>query len=214
MIAMRFHPLAPPPGMPVALCALLHDDVARKWTHCLAQLPRQMQARALAMRDPGRSLAFVAGRLLEASAPRGTSHSLSHGRGVTVLATARERVGVDIEQVGQWREPWPDALQAAEIAILCDLPEPGRSLSFAAVWSAKEAFCKWAGGGNLARQHDLAQAAFVSGSAGAWHRCHAGDCSVAVSIPVLMEARYALAVAVRRTQPDTLSPGESEKGPA
>lgn len=79
----------------------------------------------------------------------GVHFSLSHTRGLALLAFADVPVGVDVERV-------PDArivteiggqLHPAETRELAELPEPERPLAFARVWTRKEAYLKGEGTG-------------------------------------------------------------------
>ncbi|MEV5604961.1 4'-phosphopantetheinyl transferase superfamily protein [Streptomyces sp. NPDC052299] len=119
----------------------------------------------------------------------GTHFSLSHTRGVALLAFADAPVGVDVERV-------PDArvvaevsgqLHPAEAAELAGLPQEERPAAFARVWTRKEAYLKGEG----------------TGLAGGLDREHVGTGPRPVGPPgwavtdVAVPAGYAAAVAVR-----------------
>ncbi|MFF3559937.1 4'-phosphopantetheinyl transferase family protein [Streptomyces sp. NPDC002574] len=82
--------------------------------------------------------------------PEGRPHfSLSHTRGLSLLAFAAGTVGADVEEVpreaaadGVWQ-----SLHPGEVAELEALAEPDRALAFARVWVRKEAYLKALGTG-------------------------------------------------------------------
>lgn len=88
----------------------------------------------------------------------GVHFSLSHSRGVALLAFADVPVGVDIEQL-----PRPGVvseiagqLHPAESRELAELPEEQRPVAFGRVWTRKEAYLKGEGIGladGLAAEH-------------------------------------------------------------
>lgn len=82
--------------------------------------------------------------------PEGAPHfSLSHTRGLSLLAFAAATVGADVEEVPRGTAPdgvW-QSLHPREVAELEALAEPGRALAFARAWVRKEAYLKALGTG-------------------------------------------------------------------
>lgn len=88
----------------------------------------------------------------------GVHFSLSHTRGVALLAFADVPVGVDVERVPEPRVVTEIAgqLHPAEAAELAALPQEERPAAFARVWTRKEAYLKGEGtglAGGLNREH-------------------------------------------------------------
>ncbi|MFB8086048.1 4'-phosphopantetheinyl transferase family protein [Streptomyces sp. NPDC055992] len=88
----------------------------------------------------------------------GTHFSLSHTRGVALLAFADAPVGVDVERVPEARvvAEISGQLHPAEAAELSALPQPERLAAFARVWTRKEAYLKGEGvglAGGLNHEH-------------------------------------------------------------
>ncbi|MEU2247874.1 4'-phosphopantetheinyl transferase superfamily protein [Streptomyces sp. NPDC019224] len=88
----------------------------------------------------------------------GVHFSLSHTRGIALLAFADVPVGVDVEQVPEARvvEEITGQLHPAEAAELAALPQEERPTAFARVWTRKEAYLKGEGvglAGGLNREH-------------------------------------------------------------
>lgn len=67
--------------------------------------------------------------------------------GLAVLAAAPCPVGVDIERVEPDREPAWNVLSPREREVLAAQPRPEQPVSFARIWSAKEAYLKALGTG-------------------------------------------------------------------
>ncbi|MCX0242343.1 4'-phosphopantetheinyl transferase family protein [Streptomyces drozdowiczii] len=119
----------------------------------------------------------------------GTHFSLSHTRGVALLAFAGVPVGVDVERVPGARVVREIAAQLhpAEADELDALPQEERPAAFARVWTRKEAYLKGEG----------------TGLAGGLHREHVGTGPHPLGPPgwavtdVSVPAGYAAAVAVR-----------------
>ncbi|MGC4946823.1 4'-phosphopantetheinyl transferase family protein [Streptomyces sp. DT224] len=118
----------------------------------------------------------------------GTHFSLSHTRGVALLAFAGVPVGVDVERLPEARVVTEVAgqLHPAEAAELAALPQEERPAAFARVWTRKEAYLKGEG----------------TGLAGGLHREHVGTGPRPLGPPgwavtdVAVPAGYAAAVAV------------------
>ncbi|NEC69258.1 4'-phosphopantetheinyl transferase superfamily protein [Streptomyces sp. SID9727] len=118
----------------------------------------------------------------------GTHFSLSHTRGVALLAFAGVPVGVDVERLPEARVATEVAghLHPAEAAELAALPCEERPAAFARVWTRKEAYLKGEG----------------TGLAGGLHREHVGTGPRPLGPPgwavtdVAVPAGYAAAVAV------------------
>ncbi|WP_405935502.1 4'-phosphopantetheinyl transferase superfamily protein [Streptomyces sp. NBC_00726] len=129
----------------------------------------------------------------------GTHFSLSHTRGVALLAFAGAPVGVDVERVPAARvvAEISGQLHPAEAAELAALPPEDRPAAFARVWTRKEAYLKGEG----------------TGLAGGLHREHVGTGPRPVGPPgwavtdVAAPAGYAAAVAVRAAG---RAPGEGD----
>jgi len=88
----------------------------------------------------------------------GVHFSLSHTRGVALLAFADVPVGVDVERLPEARVVAEVAgqLHPVEAAELAALPQEGRPAAFARVWTRKEAYLKGEGvglAGGLGREH-------------------------------------------------------------
>ncbi|WNI26405.1 4'-phosphopantetheinyl transferase superfamily protein [Streptomyces sp. ITFR-16] len=79
----------------------------------------------------------------------GTHFSLSHTRGLALLAFADVPVGVDVERLPEARivSEIAGQLHPAESAELAALPEEERPAAFARVWTRKEAYLKGEGTG-------------------------------------------------------------------
>ncbi|MEU2026631.1 4'-phosphopantetheinyl transferase superfamily protein [Streptomyces sp. NPDC016469] len=119
----------------------------------------------------------------------GAHFSLSHTRGVALLAFAGVPVGVDVERVPEARVVTEVAgqLHPAEAAELAELPQEERPAAFTRVWTRKEAYLKGEG----------------TGLAGGLHREHVGTGPRPLSPPgwavtdVAAPAGYVAAVAVQ-----------------
>lgn len=88
----------------------------------------------------------------------GVHFSLSHTRGVALLAFADEPVGVDVERTPKARtvSEIGDQLHPAERRELAELPEEQRPAAFLRAWTRKEAYLKGKGiglAGGLAHDH-------------------------------------------------------------
>lgn len=120
----------------------------------------------------------------------GVHFSLSHTRGVALLAFADEPVGVDVERVPKARtvSEIEDQLHPAERRELAELTEEQRPAAFVRVWTRKEAYLKGKGIGladGLSRDH-----------MGSGPRPQPGPAGWTVT-DVAVPAGYAAAVAVR-----------------
>ncbi|WP_328892253.1 4'-phosphopantetheinyl transferase family protein [Streptomyces sp. NBC_00236] len=134
----------------------------------------------------------------------GVHFSLSHTRGVALLAFADTPVGADVELV-----PKPETvseiagqLHPAESRELAELPEEQRPAAFARVWTRKEAYLKGEGIGladGLAAEH-----------VGTGPRPRPGPAGWTVT-DVGVPAGYAAAVAVRAAGQPPAREGERRK---
>lgn len=85
--------------------------------------------------------------LLAKPADRALHLSLATRAGVVAVALAERPVGIDVERVDAAATPPFAALHPAEHAMLLGLPEAARTLAFARLWAAKEAYVKALGTG-------------------------------------------------------------------
>lgn len=134
----------------------------------------------------------------------GVHFSLSHARGVALLAFADVPVGVDVEQLPKLSVVSEIAgqLHPAESRELAELPEEQRPVAFGRVWTRKEAYLKGEGIGladGLAAEH-----------VGTGPRPHPGPPGWKVT-DVEAPAGYAAAVAVRAAGQPPARDGDGRK---
>jgi 4'-phosphopantetheinyl transferase len=96
------------------------------------------------------------GRPVLVDLPGAPEFSLSHSHGLALVAVARTRVGVDVQALPsqQTVEACMPLLHPAERQEIARLPAEQRQVSFARLWSRKEAYLKGLGTG-LARAADI-----------------------------------------------------------